>query len=734
MSKGIPYPSSGSKRIVRTIRRAVERQRLSSKLRHIKNELEQTVAERTAALQESEERVRLLLESTAEAIYGIDTAGQCTFANPACVKLLGYQDVSDLLGKNMHELIHHTRPDGMPYPAKECRLCQAFREGIGTRVDDEFLWRADGTRFPAEYRSHPMRRKGEIVGAVVMFQDITKRKQTEAEMQKLSGAMAQTADSVVITDREGIIDYVNPAFEKTTGYTREEVLGKKPNIIKSGLQDEAFYEQLWDAILDGRVFRETFVNRRKDGSLYYEEKTITPLKDEQGRITHFLSTGKDITERLQAEERIHHLASHDPLTNLANRSQFVDRLGQALARAPRHERMIGVLFLDLDRFKTINESLNHEVGDQLLKVVAQTLRRYARAGDTLARMGGDEFAILLEDVSSADDLMTVTREVLEAFSHAHRTDGQELFVTASIGVAVYPGDGEDAATILKNAETAMNRAKEQGRNQYRFYTADMNARAFERLALETNLRPALERREFVLHYQPEVDVRTGKVVTVEALIRWMHPKLGLVPPDDFIPLLEESGQIIPVGIWVLRQACAQQLAWQRQGLPAPTVAVNLSAVQFQQGDLASTVKKVLEEVGLAPRYLELEITESTIMRHVDRAIGTLSELHAMGVRLVVDDFGTGYSSLSYLTRFPVDALKIDRSFVCHIPADENDTEVTRAIIALAHSLELEVTAEGVETEEQREFLRAHRCDRIQGYLFSRPLPEEKMVELLRQAQ
>lgn len=436
-------------------------------------------------------------------------------------------------------------------------------------------------------------------------------------------------------------------------------------------------------------------------------------------------------ERRRAEERLTYLAHHDVLTGLPNRALFLDRLGQALHEAHRTGRLVGVAFLDLDRFKHINDSLGHATGDQLLKVVAARLAATVRRGDTVARHSGDEFTLILADVAHADDAARVAQKVLDHLAQPFEAAGRELFVSASLGIALYPGDARDAETLLRNADLAMYRAKEVGRNNYQFYTAEMTARAIDNLSLENALRHALERDELLLHYQPVVETATGRVVSVEALARWRHPQRGLILPDQFIPFAEETGLIAPIGAWTLRTACAQCCAWERSGYPALRMAVNLSARHFQEQDLAGAVLQVLHATGLPPQRLELEITESVLIQDADAAQAVLGTLRDAGIRLTLDDFGTGYSSLSYLKRFPLDTIKIDRSFVCDIPTDPDDATIATAIVAMAHRLGIQVIAEGVETPEQYEFLRAEGCDFMQGYLFSPPEPAEKLALLFK---
>jgi diguanylate cyclase (GGDEF)-like protein len=453
-----------------------------------------------------------------------------------------------------------------------------------------------------------------------------------------------------------------------------------------------------------------------------------PLFDEAGRPRGAIGASLEITERKRAEERLRNLADHDALTGLPNRLLLQDRLGLAVAQAHRHQKLLAVLFLDLDRFKVINDTLGHSVGDRLIHEVAGRLRTCLREGDTVARLGGDEFTLLLPDLRQAVDAVKVAKKVLDLVRMPFDIDGRELFVTASIGISLYPDDGHDAETLLKNADTAMYRAKEQGRDAYQLYTPAMNATALERLALESSLRKALTQNELVLYYQPILD-QTGRVHGVEALLRWRHPELGLVPPAEFIPLAEITGLILPMGPWVLRNACAQAWLWQERhaGL---SVAVNLSARQFQEPGLVGHITDALADTGLPPRLLELEITESNAMQNAQAAIQTLRELKALGVRISIDDFGTGYSSLSYLKRFPIDTLKVDQSFIRDIGADADDAAIATAVIALAHTLKLDVVAEGVETAGQRDFLAASGCDLMQGYLFSPPVTAEACGELL----
>ncbi len=553
--------------------------------------------------------------------------------------------------------------------------------------------------------------------------DITRHKETETSLLKLSSAIEQTADSVVITDTKGVIEYVNPAFEKITGFSREEALGKTPALVKSGRHDRAFYENLWSTIQRGEVFRAIFINRKKDGSLYYDEKTITPLRNGGGQITHFVSTGKDITERMQAQERLDHIAYYDALTGLPNRNLLHDRFSHALDRARSQGKRTAILLLNVDNFNAINNSLGHDVGDQLLKDVAGRLRASVREENTVARMGGDEFGVLLEDAGHADNAARTAHKLVDDLARPFLVGEHEIFISVSVGIAIAPADGSDADSLWKNADTAMHRAKEHGHNAYRFYSADMTTKIREGLTLRTQLSRALERGEFRLHYQPILDLRSERIVGVEALIRWQHPDRGIVAPDEFISVLEESGLIVRAGEWVLRAVCEQLQRWSGLLREPVRVAVNISGRQFADPgflDKVGCMQCVLKGRGHCSGAMEFEITESVFMDNELATIRVLKALRENGVRLTIDDFGTGYSSLAYLTRFRVDAVKIDRSFIQDMTSNRDAAALVEVIIAMAHVLNLTVIAEGVETSGQLTLLRNLGCDMIQGYVFSPP--------------
>jgi len=541
--------------------------------------------------------------------------------------------------------------------------------------------------------------------------------------------IVETAEEgIFIIDPDGDTVFANAMMAGMLGYSVDEMRGR--SIFD--FMDEEMRSLARHSLQRRQDVREQHDVRfkRKDGGELWTIIAANPIFEGDGRYLGTLAMVTDITERKRAEDHLLYLAHHDSLTGLPNRTLFNDRLQQSLIDAGRRERVVAVLFMDLDRFKTINDTLGHEVGDVMLRAVSGRLKDCIRTGDTVARLGGDEFIVLLPDVGHVDDVGRIAQKILDVFSQPFSVDGRELFVSTSIGITLYPFDGSNVDGLVKNADVAMYRAKEQGRNSYQFYTAEMTAKAHENLALENALRGALDRQELVLHYQPVVELANGEVSGMEALLRWHHPELGLIMPQQFIPLAEESGLIVPIGEWTLRTACLQAMAWQRQGYPPLRLAVNLSARQFYQRNLSEVIARALKDSALDPIWLELELTESLLMQNAELTHATLRTLNIMGVRLAIDDFGTGYSSLGYLKRFPLDTLKISRSFVHDVPADPDDAAIVSAIIAMAHTLEMRVIAEDVETEIQKAFLHAHDCDAFQGYVFGPPLPPEEFPRYL----
>ena len=566
---------------------------------------------------------------------------------------------------------------------------------------------------------------------VAVFDNITERKKAENRLRLLAQVFEQIGEAIVITGPDNKILAINNSFTRLTGYTQDDALGHDPGILKSGNQPAEFYEAMWETLLKQNYWQGEIWDKRKDGTLYPQWLTITAVRNDLGKIAHYIGSFTDISERKQAAKKIEYLTYHDHLTNLPNRYSLVKNLSRALEFARQSTGHLAVMFIDLDQFKNINDSLGHHTGDSLLFLVAGRLLESVRNADIVARFGGDEFVVVLPQIRSGVSVAHLVNTVQQAVAQPYRVDGHELHVTSSIGISVFPHDGNGTEELIKNAEFAMSHAKANGRNGYQFFKQEMNTTAQKRLLLESDLRGAVEREEFLLHYQPQIDLASGRVIGVEALVRWQHPQRGLVPPDLFIPIAEETGLILPIGDFVLKTACRQLNAWLSEGLPQVRMAVNLSARQFKQGNLPSLVAKIIEETGIDPRLLELEITESAAMDNPEAAIIHLRRFREMGVELAIDDFGTGYSSLSYLKLFPVNRLKIDRSFVKDIETDTDDAAIAAATIALAHKLGKEVIAEGVETEGQLSFLKNQQCDIIQGYFFSRPLPAEQLAAFLR---
>ncbi len=557
------------------------------------------------------------------------------------------------------------------------------------------------------------------------------RKRAEEKLRLAATVFESTLEGILITDAKTNIINVNQALCSITGYRAEELIGNTPNSIRSERHSHAFFRQLWDILNKTGQWRGEIWNRRKNGEVFPTWVNISAVPNSVTHSTsHYVAVFTEITELKLSEERLNYLAHHDPLTGLPNRLLFHDRLEQAVLQAQRSKHLIAVMFLDLDRFKAINDTLGHLIGDELLVAVAERLKHCARETDTIARLGGDEFAVIITRIIQEADVEQVAQKIIQTLSSVYSVGGYEVFITASIGINLYPGVDNDREKLLENADVAMYHAKQFGRNNYKFYSTDMNAVAFERLMLETNLRRALERQEFRLYYQPQIDMQSGSVNGVEALIRWQHPERGLVSPLEFIPLLEETGLIIPVGEWVIRTACRQIREWLDAGFPPLTMAVNLSARQFRQPNLIEMIEQVLHEFNIPPELLELELTESVMMDNLEEAVETLKKLKLLGLKIAIDDFGTGVSSLGYLKHFPIDTLKISHDFVLNLPMDSADASIASAVIGLARNMQLSSVAEGVENQGQMDFLRDQDCERIQGFLFSRPIPQDQMTALL----
>lgn len=627
------------------------------------------------------------------------------------------------------DFLRYLHPDDRPRVEEAVGQSLADKEPYGI---EHRVIRQDGTiRVVHEQGEVELDASGQVVRMFGTVQDITLLKHSEQQLALAARVFDNSIEGITVTDAFGVIQSVNRGFTHITGYTPEEAVGKNPSILKSDRHDAAFYQAMWQTLLASGRWEGEIWNRRKNGEVYPEWLSITAITDDFGQTSHHVAVFHDMSEIRGIEEKLHFQANHDALTSLPNRTLMLDRLAVAIGHAQSQKRLVAVLTLDLDNFKHVNDSLGHRVGDVLLQQVAERLKKCVAPDITVARLGGDDFAILIEQLASEQEAVRVAQTIITAFAAPFNLAVYETVVTVSVGISFFPADGIDADTLLKNAELAMYRAKEEGKNTYQLFTKGMNAQVVHRLSLENSLRKALDRKEFLVYYQPKVSLVTGRIVSMEALVRWRAADGRLISPLDFIPLAEETGLIIPIGEYVLRQACQDAKEWLRDYNDRLILSVNLSPRQFMQQDLLATVTTVLAETGFPPDRLELEITESAVMDNEEAAMVLLRKIKEMGVRLALDDFGTGYSSLHYLRKLPFDTLKMDRSFVMDLPGDSSSVAIAVTILTLAQSLRMEVVAEGVETVEQLEFLRGHKCAEIQGFLFSPPVPAEGFAAMLR---
>lgn len=656
-----------------------------------------------------------LLESSTDGVHILDLDGNLIEWSPSFIEMIGYsdQEARDLNITDWDDMYS----EGEKNTIRETLLITG-RIGFETRHR-----RKDGTILDVEITARSILLEGNHY-IYASARDITHRKRVENELSKLSQAIEQSPVSVIITGLDGKIEYVNSTFEHSTGYTKEEVLGKSPRFLQSGNTPKKTYKEMWAYITHGKTWHGELINKRKDGSEYIELARISPIFKSDGTITHYMAIKEDITEKKQAEQHLQYLANFDSLTGLPNRRQLENRIDYALKLAKRDNRAVAVMFLDLDHFKNINDTMGHKSGDTLLIEVAKRLKSVIREEDTVARLGGDEFVFLLPD-SNNKGIVHFVKKLFGVLSQPFLIEENELMISASIGVALYPADGSDHQTLLKNADAAMYRAKQDGRNSYCFFAQVMQDQTSRNLLLTNALHHALDRQQLRVVYQPQVSAFDGSVVGAEALLRWKHPEYGEISPAEFIPLAEDNGLILRIGEWVLRTAVAQAKEWIQSGLQPISIAVNLSTVQFRHPDLLNMITNVLDEIALPREYLEIELTEAVAMHNPNLVCDIMQQLYEHGIRISIDDFGTGYSSLSYLKKFKVYKLKIDRSFIRNIDTDSEDKAIVKAIISMAHSLSLKTIAEGVETVEQLDFLRQEGCDEIQGYYYSKPLERDE---------
>lgn len=672
---------------------------------------------------------RLMIENMLDALITTDKNGTITLINPAAEKMFGYQS-GEILGRDIKILL----PDYL-HASWDRDLQLYFKTGegrlLGKGSQEITAQCKDGSLIPVEISVSQV----VIEGAVYflgMMRDISERKRQTKELELAGQVIQNTNAGVLIADKDKTVQSINAAFTEILGYTPHEILGHSLKLIQKSVTEESTRQKLkemWAILEKTGEWQGEIEGRRRDGGRYAVTLNMNESRDEFNVLTHYVGVFTDIQERKKSEERIFHLAHYDALTGLPNRLSFYDKLQEAIVYGQRNNLPFAILFLDIDRFKDINDTSGHGVGDLVLRMVAQRLLRCVRSSDVVSRLGGDEFTIMLMNLGHVEGATIVAEKILHALTQKATIGDQDVFVSASIGITLFPSDGGDPQKLIKNADIAMYRAKELGRNNFQFYTTEINAQIVERLELQNRLYRALDHQQFELYYQPQIDTTTQTIVGVEALIRWNHPEIGMISPAQFIPLAEDKGLIVPIGEWVLATACEQVAEWRNSGFPLK-LAVNLSARQFRQANLAEEISKILSAAGLVAGDLELELTESYIMENPEEAIKILRKLKGMGVQLSVDDFGTGYSSLSYLKRFPIDTLKIDQSFVREVASDADNAAIVTAIIAMATSLKLQVVAEGVETEEQRQFLSSRGCTKMQGYFFSRPLTPENLSLLL----
>ena len=685
-----------------------------------------------AALAESLNLLKIVVDAVPMRIFWKDKKLRYLGCNLAFAEDAGEASLLDVIGKDDYQLVWKEQAE--LYRANDQ---QVMDSGIPKLFYDEPQTTPDGKTIWLRTSKVPLHNSGnETIGVLGVYQDVTKQKQTEADL-RIAAIAFESQEGMMITDADGVILRVNQAFTKDTGYTAEEAVGQKPHLLKSGRHDAAFYRAMWETINRTGAWQGEIWDRRKNGEIYPKWLTITAVKGDDGVVTHYVETHIDITDRKSAEKEIHLLAFYDPLTQLSNRRLLMDRLHHALASSARIGRTGALLFIDLDNFKTLNDTLGHDIGDLLLQQVAQRLTSCVRDDDTVARLGGDEFVVMLENLSerpieAAAQTEAIGEKILTSFRQPYQLDTKEYQGTTSIGATLFNGNSQTTDELMKQADIAMYQAKKAGRNTLRFFDQKMQDSITGRFSLEGELRKALGSQQFHLYYQIQVD-SSNRPLGAEALIRWIHPLRGIVSPAQFIPMAEETGVILPIGLWVLETACAQLKAWEKAALTRDLVlAVNISAKQFHQAGFVAQVQAVVQHHAINPMRLKLELTEGMLLENIEDTITTMKALNEIGIQFSLDDFGTGYSSLQYLKRLPVDQLKIDQSFVRNIVTDSSDIAIVRTIIAMARSLDMAVIAEGVETEEQRQLLLKNDCTHYQGYLFSKPVPIDQFEALLKQ--
>ena len=680
-----------------------------------------------AAAEKSQRLLQAIMNSAPTLIYVFDREGRLLFCN---------QQFEKAVGHSRESMIGTLRTDFLPAAIAEQHHNNdqsVLANGLALSIE-ESNQENDGEHTYLTLKSALRDADGEISAVIGVSTDITSRKKAEKDLQLASTIFANTADGIIVTDPAGTIVLTNPAFTQITGYSAAEAQGKNPRILQSDHQDAGFYRTMWQALGSVGLWQGEIWNRRKNGELFPEWLSITTVLDPCGAVSNYVGVFSDISAIKRSQAELEHLAHFDPLTELPNRSLFHDRLSHALERAGRYNQHVAVMVLDLDRFKTVNDSLGHPIGDQLLQQVAHRLKDCVRVEDTVARLGGDEFSVVLANLKSGDNIVDIARKILDSIERPFSINGHAAMVSTSIGIAVFPEDGTTPDLLIRNADAAMYQSKAAGRNTYHYYQPEMTQAAQRRLASEQALRRAIERQEFEVWYQPQLNLATGGLIGAEALVRWRDPERGLIPPNEFIPLAESTGMIIPIGEQVLRQVCQDIAKWQTSNLNPGKVGVNVAGPQLFRSDFIGLLCDVIEKFAIPPSALEIEITETCVLDNPELARQLLDTIQDMGISIAIDDFGTGYSSLSHLKKLPIDTLKIDRSFVSDLPDHPHDIAITRAILAMGRSLGFDVIAEGVETKEQQKFLLDEGCIQGQGYLFAKPMPIKEFTDWLRARQ
>ena len=684
-------------------------------------------------MQASERRFRTLFESNRDALMLSDPeTGQIVGGNQAAVEMFGCRDLEEFTQQTTLTLSPPVQPEGQSSKHK-MRDMQQQAMDTGEAFFEWTHRRLDGSEISCEVSLNKV-----VIDNQPLMQgnvrDVTQQRRHLEELALMASVYENSVEGIVITDATGKIERVNPGFTKITGYSSQEAVGQNPRLLKSDRHDDRFYAAMWDDLSNKGQWSGEIWNRRKDGEIYPEWLTINRVTGSRGETTHYVGVFHDISELKRSEEKLTYRAHHDHLTGLPNRSLFRDRLQMAMAAAKRTNTMVGVVFLDLDDFKNVNDSLGHLAGDMVLKEVSSRLQKVVREEDTVARLGGDEFLLAITRVQDPSEAARAAQRVIQAMREPIDLGDHQVYIGASLGISLFPQDGQDVDTLIKNCDIAMYRAKNQGKNNYAVFTEAISEVVVRRFNLENELRKAMAQKSFCLHYQPKVETATGLVLGVEALVRWQKDDGELIYPDEFIPLAEATDIIYDLSPWVLSKACEDMAKLHTLGFKSLTVAVNLSAKQFQDAKLTEQVEFALNKYNLPPRSLSLEITEHTIMDNVDMAVKIMEQLSQVGVKVAVDDFGTGYSSLRYLSRLPLSAIKIDKSFVDHLPDNRDASVIALTIISMAHNLGLRVVAEGVDQREQLHFLQEHDCEEIQGFYFSRPLPLEQLIDLLKNTE